>query len=56
MESTVLERFLNRRLHLFSVAIDLIFFKLASHKHLYTILEGFEFRSDQTTYCGVSCP
>ena len=41
---------------LFSVAIDLILFKLAGNEDMHNILDEFKFRPDQTTDYGVSCP
>ena len=55
MELAALER-LKNRLHFFSVAIDLIFFKLAGNEDMHNILDDFEFRPDRTTDYGVSCP
>ena len=56
MESAALEHLKNRRLHFFSVAIDPILFKLAGNEDMHNILDEFEFRPDQTTDYGVSCP
>ena len=55
-ELAALERLKNRRPHFFSVAIDPILFKLAGNEDMQNILGEFEFRPDQTTYYGVSCP
>ena len=41
---------------LFSVAIDPILFKLAGNEDMHNISDEFEFRPDQTTEYGVSCP
>ena len=46
----------NRRHHLFSVATDLIVFKLAGNEDMHNILDEFKFRPDRTTDYGVSCP
>ena len=56
MELAALERLKNRRHHFFSVAIDLILFKLAGNGDMHSILDEFEFRSDLTIDYGVSCP
>ena len=56
MELAALERLKNRRHHFCSVAIDLIFFKLAGNEDMHNILDEFEFRPDLTTDYGVSCP
>ena len=45
-----------RRHHFFSVAIDPILFKLTGNEDMHNILDEFEFRPDQTTDYGVSCP
>ena len=42
--------------YLFSVANDPILFKLAGNEDMHNILVEFEFRPDQTTDFGVSCP
>ena len=55
-ELAALERLKNRIYHFFSVAIDPILFKLAGNEDMHNILDAFEFRPDQTTDCGVSCP
>ena len=41
MELAALEHLNNWCLHVFSVAIDLILFKLASHKDMHEILDKF---------------
>ena len=56
MELAALERPKNRRHHFFSVAIDLILFKLTGNEDMHNILDEFEFRPDQTNDYGVSCP
>ena len=56
MELAALERLKNRRHHFFSVAIDLILFKLTGDEDMHNILDEFEFRTDLTTDYGVSCP
>ena len=56
MELAALERLKNRRHHFFSVAIDPIRFKLTGNEDMHNILDEFEFRPDQTTDYGVSCP
>ena len=56
MELAALERLKNRCHHFFSVAIDPILFKLAGNEDMHNILDEFEFRPDQTTDYGVSCP
>ena len=56
MELAALERLKNRRQHIFSVAIDLILFKLAGNEDMLNILNELEFRPDLTTDYGVSCP
>ena len=56
MELAALERLKNRRHHFFSIAIDPILFKLADNEDMHNILDEFEFRPDQTTDYGVSCP
>ena len=38
-----------------SIVIDPISIKLVDYKDIHKILDEFEFRSDPTTYCGVSC-
>ena len=38
------------------IDIDLIFFKLAANKDMHNIMNELEFRPDQTTNYGVSCP
>ena len=48
MALAVLERLKNRRHHFFSVAIDLILFKLAGNEDRHNILDEFEFRPDLT--------
>ena len=55
-ELAALECLKNRRHHFFSVAIDPILFKLAGNEDMHNILDEFEFRPDQTTDYGVSCP
>ena len=55
-ELAALERLKNRCHHFFSVAIDPILFKLAGNEDMHNILDEFEFRLDQTTDYGVSCP
>ena len=50
------ERLKNRCHHVISVDIDPIFFKLAGNKDMHNIMNEFEFRPDQTTDYGVSCP
>ena len=54
MELAALEHLNNWCLHVFSVAIDLILFKLASYKDMHKILDEFIFRPDSNTYCGIS--
>ena len=49
LELAALERLKNRRHHFFSVAIDPILFKIAGNEDMHNILDGFEFRPDQTT-------
>ena len=56
MELAALERLKNRCHHFFSVAIDPILFKLAGNENMHNILDEFEFRPDQITDYGVSCP
>ena len=56
MELAALECLKNRRHHFFSVAIDLILFKLTGNEDMHNILDEFEFRPDRTTDYGVSCP
>ena len=56
MELAALECLKNRRHHFSSVAIDPILFKLAGNEDMHNILDEFEFRPDQTTDYGVSCP
>ena len=56
MELAALERLKNRRHHFFSVAIDPILFRLTGNEGMHNILDEFEFRPDQTTVYGVSCP
>ena len=56
MELAALERLKNRCHHFFSVAIDPILFKLAGNEDMHNTLDEFEFRPDQTTDYGVSCP
>ena len=56
MELAALERLKNQCHHFFSVAIDPILFKLAGNEDMHNILDEFEFRPDQTTDYGVSCP
>ena len=56
MELAALEHLKCRRHHFFSVAIDPILFKLAGNEDMHNILDDFEFRPDQTTDYGVSCP
>ena len=56
MELAAHERLKNRRHHFFSVAIDPILFKLAGKEDMHNILDEFEFRPDETTDYGVSCP
>ena len=55
-ELAALERLKNRCHHVISVDIDPIFFKLAGNKDMHNIMNEFEFRPDQTTDYGVSCP
>ena len=54
LELSALERLKNH--HFFSVAINPILFKLAGNEDMHNILDEFEFRPDQTTDYGVSCP
>ena len=56
MELAALERLKNRRHHFFSIAIDLILFKLADNEDMHNILDEFEFQPDRTTDYWVSCP
>ena len=56
MELAALERLKDRRHHFFSFAIDPILFKLTGNEDMHNILDEFEFRPDQTTDYGVSCP
>ena len=56
LELAALESLKSRRHHLFSVAIDPILFKLAGNEDMHNILDEFEFRPDQTSDYGVSCP
>ena len=56
MELAALESLKNRRHHFFSVAIDPNLFKLAGNEDMHNILNEFEYRPDQTTDYGVSCP
>ena len=56
MELAALERLKNRRHQFFSIAFDPILFKLAGNEDMHNILDEFEFRPDQTTDYGVSCP
>ena len=56
MELAALERLKNGRHLFFSVAIDPILFKLTGNEDMHNILDEFEFRPDQTTDYGVSCP
>ena len=56
MELAALERLKNRHHHFFSVAVDLILFKLAGNEDMHNILDEFELRPDLTTDYGVSCP
>ena len=56
VELAALEHLKNWCLHVFSVAIDLIRFKLASYKDMHKILDEFLFRPDSNTYCGISGP
>ena len=56
MELAALEHLKNRRHHFFSVSIDPILFKLAGNEDMHNILDEFEFRPDQTSDYGVSCP
>ena len=56
MELAALERLKNQRHHFFSYAIDPILFKLTGNEDMHNILDEFEFRPDQTTDYGVSCP
>ena len=56
MELAALERLKNRCHPIFSVAIDPILFKFAGNEDMHNILDEFEFRPDQTTDYGVSCP
>ena len=56
-ELAALARLKNRCRHVISVGIDPIFFKLAGNKDIHNIMnDEFEFRPDQTTDYGVSCP
>ena len=55
-ELAALERLKNQCHHLFSVATDLILFKLAGNEDMHNILDEFEFQPDLTTYYRVSCP
>ena len=55
-ELAALERQKNSCHHVISVDIDPIFFKLAGNKDMHNIMNEFEFRPDQTTDYGVSCP
>ena len=48
-ELAALECLKNQCLHFFSVAIDLILFKLAYKEEMYNILDVFEFWPDCTT-------
>ena len=56
MELAALERLKNRRHHFFSVAIDLILFKLTGNEDMHNILDEFKFQPYRTTDYGVSCP
>ena len=56
MELAALEHLKNQRHHFFSVAIDLILFKLTDDEDMYNMLDEFEFGPDRTTDYGVSCP
>ena len=57
MELAAHEQLKNWCLHVFSFAIDLILFKLASYKDMHKILDEFLFyRPDSNTYCGISGP
>ena len=56
MELAALQRLKNRLHHFFSVAIDLILFKLAGNEDMHNILDEFGFWPDLTTDYGVSCP
>ena len=42
--------------HVISVDIDPVFFRLAGNKDMHNIMNELEFRPDQTTDYGVSCP
>ena len=42
--------------HLFSIAVDLILFKLSDNQEIHGILDEFEFWPDKTTDNRVSCP
>ena len=55
-ELAAVERLKNRRHHLFSVATDLILFKLAGKEDMHNILDEFEFPPDRTADYRVSCP
>ena len=55
-ELAALERLKNRRYRLFSVATDLILFKLADNEDMHNILDEFEFPPDRTADYRVSCP
>ena len=48
-ELAALECLKNQRLHIFSVAIDLILFKLADKKEMYNILDEFQLLASWTT-------
>ena len=56
MELAALQRLKNGCHHFFSVAIDLILFKLAGNEDMHYILDEFEFRPDLATDYEVSCP
>ena len=57
-ELAALERLKNRCHHVISVGINPIFFKLTGtcNKDMHNMMNEFEFRPDQTTDYGVSCP
>ena len=55
-ELAALEHLKNRCNHVISLDTDPIFFKLAGNKDMHNIMNEFEFRPDQTTNYGVSCP
>ena len=45
-----------RRLHFFSAVFHPFLSILAGNDDMHESSDEFEFRSDWTTYCGVSCP